>query len=522
MHKYINLNAKVGMDEDYASPQAVMEEMDRLGIYTTVMEYTTGSNAKYLNTKLLEMIADLPRDRVIPGYFLGMQTVFELGGMATLRKMLEERPGCIVLYPKDSQYQLKSIDMALEQLQDLNLVVLMDAPQVKSNGGADDVVFLAKKFPNMSFVIRRVMYTSMPFVVECMHRAKNVYVENSWLHTRGAIKMLSHHFGSDRILFSLGKRGNCGAAMAAITFADITDEEKEGIRWGNFARIFGDVAVKVIPNQVKNSFWTPFVEEGKAPDVPIYDIHTHMGPTGSNWYLECCDFESQIEGFEQDMEKYHVRKVVSSCSGRPDLIEANREMEAAVGEKTNQFKGYLRFDPRYGQDYTQEYMDELMARDYFVGLKSLPQYMETDIRDAAYEPMFRYANEHKLPILLHCWGEGLGSPLKCAEAAARWPNAKVILGHSGGDHKGKAQSESFGKDPKYSNVYFEFCGSFPASSSWKESLEHIDYTRVLYGTDACLHDMGWEMGRLLSEDIPDHQLTAILGGNAKILFGFED
>ena len=83
MQKYINLNAKVGMGEDYASAQEVMEQMDRLGVYTTVMEYTTGSNARYLNNKLLDMIGELPRDRVIPGYYLGMQTVFETGGMET-------------------------------------------------------------------------------------------------------------------------------------------------------------------------------------------------------------------------------------------------------------------------------------------------------------------------------------------------------------------------------------------------------------------------------------------------------
>jgi len=522
MHKYINLNAKVGMDEDYGSAREVMAEMDRLGIYTTVMEYTTGSNARYLNSKLLDMIADLPRDRVIPGYYLGMQTVFEEGGIDALRQMLKARPGCIVLYPKDAKYQLRAIEMALRQLEDLKLVVIVDAPQVKNNGGANDLAYLAQRFPNMSFVIRRIMYPSMPFMVDAMFRAKNIYAECSWFHTRNALGMFSRHFGSDRFLFSLGKRGNGGAAMAAVTFSDLTEEEKDMVRWGNFARIFGDVTVKAIPNQVQNSFWTPFVEEGKVPDVPIYDVHTHMGPTGSDWYLENCEFAAQIAGFEQDMEKYHIRKIVSSCSGRPDLIGANREMEAAVGEKTDRFKGYLRYDPRYGEKYTESYVDELLSRDYFVGLKTLPVYMETDIRDETYDRMFRYAHERKLPVLIHCWGGNYGNPKKCAEAAEKWPDAKVILGHSGGNDAGKAEAEEVAMDPRYQNVYFEFCGSFPASSSWKQSLEKIDYRRVLFGTDACLHDIGWEMGRLLSEDIDDERLTAILGGNAKELFGFED
>ena len=128
MGKYINLNAKVGMGEDYENGAQVLAEMDRLGIYTTVMEYTTGSNARYLNGKLLDMIRQLPQDRVIPGYYLGMQAVFENGGIEALREMLQERPGCVVLYPKDAKYQLRNIEMALQQLEDLPLVVMMDAP----------------------------------------------------------------------------------------------------------------------------------------------------------------------------------------------------------------------------------------------------------------------------------------------------------------------------------------------------------------------------------------------------------
>ena len=471
---------------------------------------------------LRKELENLPQERVIPAYYLGMHAVFQIGAMEQLRNHLQERPGCVVLYPKDGKYQLRNIEMALQRLEDLPLVILMDAGQVKNNGGQDDLVYLAQRFPKMSFIIRRIMYPSMPFMVGCLFGAKNIYAECSWFHTRNALTMFCRHFGADRFLFSLGKRGNGGAAMAAVTFSNLTEEEKEGIRWGNFKRLFPQAVVKAIPNRVQNSFWTPFVEEGKIPDVPIYDVHTHMGPAGSDWYLENGEFPAQIAAFEQDMEKYHIRKIVTSCSGRPDLIQGNRDLEATVGEKTDRFKGYLRFDPRLGGRYTEEYVQELLGRDYFIGLKTLPQYMETDIRDASYDKLFRWAHERKLPVLIHCWGDGLGSPKKCAEAAAKWPDAKVILGHSGGNDIGKAEAEAVGQDDKYQNVYFEFCGSFPASGSWKQTLEKIDYKRVLFGTDACLHDIGWELGRLLSEDIEDEKLVAILGGNAMELFGFED
>ena len=522
MQKYYNLSAKIGIDYCYNSAAEVLAHMDRLGVYTTVMEYGNGSNSLHLNRNLLQQIKDLPRDRVIPGYFLDVGAAYQLGALEKIRQMMIDRPGCIVLEPKDRKYRLRAIDQVLDQVQDVSTVVLMNAVQFKENGGADDLEYLAKRYPKLSFVIRRVMYSSMPFALDCLRRAENVYLDTSWLHTRNALAMLSRHFGADRLIFSLGPKGNHGAPMAALTFAPLSEEEKDKIRFGNFQRLFGKELTQPMPNKVQNSFWTSFVEEGIVPDVPIYDIHTHMGPTGSDWYLENCEFDTQIQAFEEDMERYHIRKIVSSCSGRPDLLPANEDLAAAVGEKTDRFKGYVRYSPHYGEKYTEEYMAKQFAGDYFVGLKTLPQYMQLDIRDEKYYPLFRYAHEHKLPVLLHCWGGGFGTPRKCAEAAAKWPDAKVILGHSGGNTAGKKESLEIANDPAYSNVYFEFCGSFPADFGWKEMLEVIDYRRVLFGTDACLHDIGWELGRLLSEDIPDEQLIAILGGNAQRLFGFVD
>ena len=71
----------------------------------------------------------------------------------------------------------------------------------------------------------------------------------------------------------------------------------------------------------------------------------------------------------------------------------------------------------------------------------------------------------------------------------------------------------------YPNVYYEFCGSFTSRIRWEDTLEKIDYRRVLYGTDTFLHDIAWELGRLLSTDIPDEKLKAILGMNAERVLG---
>ena len=535
MHKYINISAQYGNDQDrkmnYDSLAQILEEMDRLGIWQTVVEFPAGSNTVYRAQHLLEDLEKIPnwQERLIPSFAVDVSVMFQRGGVEKLREVLKTvRPSCINLRPRDNKFRLRMADMVLDQIQDLCGVVFVDKAQLTDACASDDIVYLAQRYPELRFVIRRVGYSGYPFVVDVMHRAKNIYVDNSVLHTRSALELFCDMFGDDRVLFSTESRAYSGAAMAAITFSDLPEETKNKIRYENFINLFADTAdrealtgnLRAIPSKVKNRFWKPFVEDGIAPDVEIYDIHGHMGTTGSDWYLMDCDFESQVQVFEKDMDKLHVLKAVTSVSGRPDLIQANLDMERAVGEKKDHLLGYVRFNPNFAEEFTDEYLDACFSRGYFIGLKTLPGYMKVDIRDERYDRMFRYAHEHNLPVLIHTWdGNDPGSPWKCAEAAAKWPNAKIILGHTGGSTVGRRECEEIAQDPRYNNVYFEFCGSW-GGGPWEETLQKIDHRRVFYGTDACLHNMAWEMGRLLSMDLSDEQLTAILGGNAKELFGF--
>lgn len=533
MQKYINLNAQYGFSQDskfaYDSVEEIIANMDRLGIWQTTVEFP-GGNMLARAQRLIEDIEKIPngKQRIIPSFVLDPTILVQTGGIEKMiRIMKDNQPCCVNVRAKTMHHELRMVDLVLEKIEEYCSVVLLDYDQLPANNAASDLVALAQRFPNMSFVVRQVMWGGHSFLFDVMSRAKNIYVDNSRLHTRNAIEIFTSYFGIDRVLFSTDLKSNAGAAMASITFAPLTEEEKDQIRFGNFVNLFRKEEdrkklienSKVIPNQVKNSFWTPFVEQGIAPDVDIYDVHCHMGTTGNGWYLQDADMDSQVIGFEKDMKQYNVKKVVTSVSGRPDLIQANLDMKKAT-DGHDGFYGYLRFNPNFAEEFTDEYLDACFATGYFVGLKTLPSYMNLDIRDEKYNRMFSYADKHGLPVLIHCWDGTLGTPMMCAEAAARWPNAKVVLGHSGGGGKGRWESEAIAQDHRYDNVYFEFCGSFTSTRCWEDTLKYIDYKRVFYGTDACLHDIGWEMGRLLSCDIPDEQLIAILGGNAKRIYNF--
>lgn len=121
-----------------------------------------------------------------------------------------------------------------------------------------------------------------------------------------------------------------------------------------------------------------------------------------------------------------------------DALYPNRELMEVAAPHGDRFKGYLLYFADCPELYTEEYLDKMFATGFYVGLKSLPKYQEVSIDDPRYEPMFRYAHTHHLPILLHTWdGIPYGNVRACAEVAKKWPNAKVIMGHSGGIDAGR-------------------------------------------------------------------------------------
>lgn len=100
-----------------------------------------------------------------------------------------------------------------------------------------------------------------------------------------------------------------------------------------------------------------------------------------------------------------------------------------------------------------------------------------------------------------------------SEIAPRYPNASFILGHSGGcDHRSAIQ---LAKDNP--NVYLEWCGSFCSQERWEPIIKEVGASRVLYGSDAMPHNMDWELGRLLSLDLPDTELIPVLGSNMRAI-----
>jgi hypothetical protein len=136
---------------------------------------------------------------------------------------------------------------------------------------------------------------------------------------------------------------------------------------------------------------------------------------------------------------------------------------------------------------------------------------------ATARPEFR-TPAHLLAILLHTWDGPYSQPGMLQDIVKRFPEAVFLLGHSGGGETGRLEAEELAvANP---NVYLEWCGSFCCSKPFEETLRRVSPRQVVFGTDAAPHSPAWELGRLLSLDLPDETLIPILGANMrKILDG---
>lgn len=528
---YINLQGKYGnRKEEYLNLAALLSHMDRLGIWQTTATCLR-TNARESNRILLADLENTPgaKERVIPAFLAEPHIYVSAGEMEHLEMCLRDHgPACIRLIPSKGGYRLKEMEQVLLRLEKYNPIVLIDRKNMDTDANYDDLVFLANRLPQVKFVVQRVFWSRMHYIFDAMQRAGNIYIDTGWLHMERGTEMLCQQFDPSRVLFSLGLRSNNGAAIAGLCYADLPQQVKDAIASDNFIALFSKEEHRQtlrsnrrsIGNKVANRYWNRYLEE-QPIGTRIIDAHAHISPHIAGWFAPCNDMVEATPLFYQKMERLGMEKAIVSqpAAVYEDPREPNTHLLECTRDYRDKIWGYLSYIP-FGADlYTEEYMDKMFSTGFFIGFKTMPGYNGIALADQLYEPMFRYAKAHSLPILLHTWGAK--DIRSFADVSAKWPGVKIILGHSGGLEDGRQECHKVAQDPKYPDLYFEFCGSFFSTFSWKESLEHIDYRRVLFGTDANLHDAAWELGRLLSEDIPDDQLEAILSGNAKKLFGFE-
>lgn len=246
---------------------------------------------------------------------------------------------------------------------------------------------------------------------------------------------------------------------------------------------------------------------------PVYDMHGHMGAHYAIYFNRC-----EPDKMVQHLRRCGIRHLVFSHHQVLWGNMTNSQVFDIVSQYPDVLRFYVGLNPHRPEQNKRDFELYESFKPFVVGLKTLPGYYKLPATDKKYEPMFIFANEHKLPFLFHTWGHAQfnGVP-DMLEVAKRYPDITFFMGHSfSGDWEGAKRVAD-----ECPNAYFELT-SLPGQTGVIERLvKDIGSKRIIFGTDMPWFDELQHIGGVLSADITDEDKENILYRNVERLLGKE-
>jgi predicted TIM-barrel fold metal-dependent hydrolase len=241
---------------------------------------------------------------------------------------------------------------------------------------------------------------------------------------------------------------------------------------------------------------------GEPPDFPVLDLHGHVG----RYAFPIPDLGA--EGLIEVMDRVRVESIVCShmqCMGR-DMEWGNRQVQAYMDACPGRILGYISLFPSSPQAVREQVERCLQAG--FTGLK-LHDHNGFAYDDSAYLPAYELANERRLPVLFHTWGQERQFAA-IRRLAERFPEMSVILAHGGSQNP-----ESYVKTVQAGpHIYIDTCTSASRLGMVEYLVAEAGVDRVVFGSDCYFIGLPHQLGKILGARLDDEAKRRILRDNA--------
>jgi uncharacterized protein len=250
-----------------------------------------------------------------------------------------------------------------------------------------------------------------------------------------------------------------------------------------------------------------FRETGRSESCPVIDMHGHYGPFQGIYFPS-----STAEDMIGTMDRAGVSMIV--CSSHHSLIDSqagNERMAEVVRQNPGRISAYWCINPN-DPALIEKQLAEISGKPEFVGFKFLSDYHKYPITGENYAPAIEYAQEHRMPILMHTWGgSSFDGPKLVDEVAKRFPDVTILMGHSGFGEWDVAIDVA----SRHPNVYLELTAAYAVNRAIEMMVDGAGSHKVLYGTDLPWFDPHYAIGCILYARITDEDRRNILHRNAE-------
>lgn len=246
----------------------------------------------------------------------------------------------------------------------------------------------------------------------------------------------------------------------------------------------------------------------------IVDAHGHLG----SWFAFAIP-DSSTESLVRVMDECGVTSMCVShlLAIGPDSRAGNALLLKEIQRYPDRFLGYAVFDPHDPE--AAHRTADLLAAPGVVGLKLHPETHEYALDGPGYDAAFELAAERGCVVLAHgMFGSRWCGPERFATVAARYPSAKLLMGHAGLLPAGfPAAAEVTAHHP---NVTLELCGSRMTARHIAWLVGQVGADRMVFGSDALFLDLRVGLGRVqLAPISPADRDQLLFGTMTRLLEG---
>jgi predicted TIM-barrel fold metal-dependent hydrolase len=243
----------------------------------------------------------------------------------------------------------------------------------------------------------------------------------------------------------------------------------------------------------------------------IIDDHVHV----HEWSYRKGDPEYEVEYVIRQMDEAGVDRAIiedSLAYVGASQARSNGYTKEAVDAFPDRLIGFANIKPPEGARQCVEEIDRTIGEWGFRGIKLHPMadgYAadDTDFVDPIIEAVVR----HDVPVWFHTGHLPYATPMQIARLAARFPAAKLIIGHLGGamiyDAILCAQSRP--------NLYLDI--SLQGAASVHLACAEVPADKLIFGSDAPYGDIRSSRRAVETADLSAEDKAKILGGNIAAL-----